>query len=671
MDKIILSALDAIPVAELSYTDWIRIGMALKQEGYPCSVWDDWSRNDSRYKAGECDKKWSRSFRGSSKPVTGGTIVMMAKQYGWTASFDGAMNWNSAIEYDGNSSADHSMASRHPADELITFLRVLYEPNDYVAYVVGSRLTDKGKYIPSNKGNYSRTRDQLIADLQKYPDDIASAIGDWNTAAGAWIHLNPVDGKGVKDENVTRYKYALVECDDMPIADQYEIMRELNLPIATLVHSGGKSLHAAVHIDASNVVEYSERVDRLYQYLDEHGLKVDKNNRNPARLSRMPSVTRNGNVQRLIATNIGSRTWNDWIDYIEGAADDLPDFENLSSLDINNPPQPPEELITGILRCGHKLLISGASKAGKSFLIMQLCIAIAEGREWLGFKCKQGRVLYVNLEIDPNSAVTRIADIYKAWGIPNKNSGNIDMWNLRGHALPLDKLVPKLVRKMRGNDYAAVVIDPIYKVITGDENNASEMGAFCNQFDKICNETGAAAIYCHHHSKGAQGTKRAMDRASGSGVFARDPDAQLDIIELVLTGEVKNYVQDGNATAWRMESSLREFPNIKPVNFWFEYPIHRVDTTGELAKLNAEGSAAGNRQKSPKVQKGENWREKLDTAYENAEWLNESRHPIKITQLAEYAEVDSKTIKNWIDRTDGAYKRENGIVWRVEETERK
>ena len=45
-------------------------------------------------------------------------------------------------------------------------------------------------------------------------------------------------------------------------------------------------------------------------------------------------------------------------------------------------------------------------------------------------------------------------------------------------------------------------------------------------------------VYCHHHSKGAQGMKKAMDRASGSGVFARDPDAQLDIIELEMTEEV-------------------------------------------------------------------------------------------------------------------------------------
>ena len=92
--------------------------------------------------------------------------------------------------------------------------------------------------------------------------------------------------------------------------------------------------------------------------------------------------------------------------------------------------------------------------------------------------------------------------------------------------MPLDKLVPKLIRKVQNQGFDAIIIDPIYKVITGDENNASDMGVFSNLFDKICNETGCAAIYCHHHSKGSQGFKRAMDRASGSGVFARDPDAQ-------------------------------------------------------------------------------------------------------------------------------------------------
>ena len=53
----LLSALSAINVSELNYTDWIAVGMALKEEGYPCSVWDDWSQNDDRYRPGECEKK--------------------------------------------------------------------------------------------------------------------------------------------------------------------------------------------------------------------------------------------------------------------------------------------------------------------------------------------------------------------------------------------------------------------------------------------------------------------------------------------------------------------------------------------------------------------------------------------------------------------------------------
>ena len=377
--------------------------------------------------------------------------------------------------------------------------------------------------------------------------------------------------------------------------------------------SGGKSLHAIVHIDAADYEEYRKRVDFLYDFLEKHGVSIDRQNRNPSRLSRMPGATRNGNRQYLVATNIGRKSWVDWLDYaegvsidkqnrnpsrlsrmpgatrsgnrqylvatnigrkswvdwldfVEGVSDELPDMEPLSKYK-DAPPTLPEELIQGILRRGHKMLISGSSKAGKSFLLMELCVALAEGRPWLGFPCKKGRVLYVNLEIDPASAINRFLKIYAALGIPLRNADNIVIWNLRGHAVPLDQLVPKLVRRVRDQHFDAIIIDPIYKVITGDENNASEMGAFCNQFDKICTETGCSTIYCHHHSKGAQGMKKAMDRASGSGVFARDPDAQLDMIQLELSEDIENNVRDGGATAWRLESSLREFPNIKPVNF--------------------------------------------------------------------------------------------------------
>ena len=106
------------------------------------------------------------------------------------------------------------------------------------------------------------------------------------------------------------------------------------------------------------------------------------------------------------------------------------------------------------------------------------------------------------------------------------------------------------------------------------------MAMFCNQFDRICNETGCSTIYCHHHSKGAQGMKRAMDRASGSGVFARDPDAQLDMIELEMADVTRNLLAEQGASGWRLEASLREFKPFKPVDFWFRYPIHRSGRPG-------------------------------------------------------------------------------------------
>ena len=660
MDRNILSALKSINVAEVDRATWISVGMALKEEGYPCSIWDDWSKNDPRYHAGECEKKWA-GFNGTGKPVKGGTIVQMAKDRGWMPSTEGAMAWDDTIEYDGNDGFNGFAPpdAWNPTADLISYLELLFDEDDRVGYVTGDVWQDsEGKWVPS-KGVYDRTAGELIASLKKHSDDIGATVGDWKPEVGGWIRFNPLDGEGVKNENVTKFKYALVESDTLPIAEQDILFRKLELPIAALVHSGGKSLHAIVRVDAENYEEYRKRVEFLYDFMEKQGVPIDKQNRNPSRLSRMPGLTRNGNRQYLAATNIGRKSWTEWMDYVEGVTDELPPMESLAKYK-DNPPPLPEEIIQGILRRGHKMIISGSSKAGKSFLLMELCVAIAEGTKWLGFPCKQGKVLYVNLEIDPASCINRFLKIYEALGVPMNHLDNIVVWNLRGHAVPLDQLVPKLIRRVRDLQLSAIIIDPIYKVITGDENNASDMGQFCNQFDRICTETKCSTIYCHHHSKGAQGSKRAMDRASGSGVFARDPDAQLDMIQLELTDDIKNNVRDGHATAWRLESNLREFENIQPVNFWFEYPVHRLDTSEELDNIPAVGSVAANLSRSSKRTTVEERRTALDTAYD----VCSINPPVKIKDIVEYTELNEKTIRRYLAEFSDAYWVENGVVGR-------
>ena len=136
-------------------------------------------------------------------------------------------------------------------------------------------------------------------------------------------------------------------------------------PVACLVHSGRKSIHAIVRINAENYNEYRKRVDYLYQVCEKNGLKIDRQNRNPSRLSRMPGVTRGGRKQYLMDTNIGKQSWEEWHEWIESVSDDLPDPEGLVGVWDNLPELSPP-LIDGVLRQGHKLLLAGPSKAGKS-----------------------------------------------------------------------------------------------------------------------------------------------------------------------------------------------------------------------------------------------------------------------------------------------------------------
>ena len=93
------------------------------------------------------------------------------------------------------------------------------------------------------------------------------------------------------------------------------------------------------------------------------------------------------------------------------------------------------------------------------------------------------------------TTVNREIKIYDAMGIPMTHSDDIVIWNLRGFAVPLDQLVPKIIRRIRDQHFDAIGLDPIYKVITGDENSADQMAHFCNQFDKVCTQLGCAVIY--------------------------------------------------------------------------------------------------------------------------------------------------------------------------------
>ncbi|MBQ2161282.1 MAG: AAA family ATPase [Firmicutes bacterium] len=649
--------LEYIPCSSLNYQQWINVGMALKHEGYPCSLWESWSRADSRFKEGECNKKWG-TFEGAAEPVTGGTIIQYAKDFGYDPSSDmGLLDWDDEIGVDkfdlGWIEADQIEDKKTDSDvdpykEIVTYLDTLFQPDEKVNIVVKSFEDDDKKLKPSGYGaNY--TVKTLMKDLAKHKTDICAAIGDYDENAGAWVRFNPMDGNGVKNDNVTAFRYALIESDELDISMQSALIREMKLPVAVLVNSGGKSLHAIVRVDAPTKEIYKKRVDKLYSVCLKYKFKVDTQNKNASRLSRLPGIKRKGKWQYIVDTNIGCESWEEWEEWIQGELDDLPEPENLFSEENFNSQLSPE-VIAGILRQGRKMILTGASKAGKSFLLIELAISIAIGRNWLGHFCTRSKVLYINFELAKDSFTDRLREICSHLNIDPRLLGDMfDTLTLRGMAKQFKDLLPGIKHKVEKGGYKVVILDPIYKTLLGDENDAKVVSEFCNALDNLSATTGCTVIFCHHHNKSAGESTAAQNRSSGSGVFARDPDAIVDLLEIsacdsdgtpleVTVPEKEDLEIHDYAFYMRMETALREFPPIAPTELVFNYPVHYV--VKGLERARGVSSGGSNLTKSERSKKGldkiaENKEKRLDKIIDAASLLYDDIPPT-LDEVAEY-----------------------------------
>ena len=660
----ILSALDAIDPALLDYADWLKVGMALKAEGFSMEVWQDWSSRDiARFNPSEFPARWA-SFNSSG--VTGGTIIEMAKRTGW--SYVKQLSWDSPLlaSYE-ETLAQHQPEEEEPWQMALKYLEVMFDPEETIGYVLSSTYKeDKNKYVPNGKGCYRKVKD-LIKDLKKYKT-LKDSFGTINPDAGAWIRINPTTGP--LNGDVTRWDYALAESDNMSVEEQKKLLVSLNLPIVALVESGGKSIHAIVRVDAKDEREYKQRVEFLFDKLNQSSFVVDQANKNSSRLSRLPGAVRNGKIQRLLATNIGCSSWNDWIDFLEGIDDDLPALVTFAA-QRKDPPKLSEELIANILRVGNKMIITGDSKSGKTCLSQELAVCLAEGKPWINkFQCKQGKILYINLEVQEASLYERFNRIYSAnkWKVTRKGEENIVIWNLRGHAVPLDKLASKIIRRCRNQGpFVAIIVDPLYKVQQGDENSAEAITSFCNALDKIAQETGAAVIYDHHHPKGFMGERKAIDRGAGSGVFARDADAIIDLSMLEPSADLKEFLTehlDNGEKPLLMTFVLRDFKDADPLPLWFKFPVHQEDDTGMLTGAPVEGSREANLQKSSNYSLPSKRKKDLDEAFEVCVT---DKGKAKISTIAKFLNKDAKTIKRWIDEFEDEYERNDaGYLWKKE-----
>ena len=189
-----------------------------------------------------------------------------------------------------------------------------------------------------------------------------------------------------------------------------------------------------------------------------------------------------------------------------------------------------EPLIEGLLRREEIMNIVAAPKAGKSWLVLQLAIALATGCQWLGRDCKKSKVLLVDNELHPETESSRLNHVANTMGFTSDDLDGLCLVMQRGGVKSLYELPQQLkaINEEKGH-FDVIIIDALYKALPKDidENSNGQITGIYNLIERIAREQKAAIVLVHHTSKGNQANKSVTDVGSGAGAQSRAPDTHL------------------------------------------------------------------------------------------------------------------------------------------------
>lgn len=191
---------------------------------------------------------------------------------------------------------------------------------------------------------------------------------------------------------------------------------------------------------------------------------------------------------------------------------------------------PPRWLVPGLLVEDSIAAIYGAPESGKSFLALDIAMAIAGGVDWHGRRVTGGGVLYVAAE-----GASGFGKRVRAWEIDRGiDVGKFPLWLDHGEInLAAERdggvraFVSDVVEEL--GPLRLVVIDTLNQTAAGaDENSAKDMGRYIASMKRIRDETGATVVVVHHSGKdpgkGMRGSSSLLGAMDTTVEVDRDKD---------------------------------------------------------------------------------------------------------------------------------------------------
>ncbi len=199
----------------------------------------------------------------------------------------------------------------------------------------------------------------------------------------------------------------------------------------------------------------------------------------------------------------------------------------------------PRNVVADFIPGESVVVVGGVEGIGKSYAMLDLCLAVADGKLWQGLAVSQTAVLLVDKE---NRAVRLKQRVLKLGGtadLPLTIAEQIT------HNLDADEFVDELVHLAMQAAAGLIVLDSLADFLGEvDENSNSEMAGVARRLREASERSGAAIVVIHHVPKSTAGT--AAQTLRGASAFAGGVDV---ITQVTRRGNTLTIRQEKNRIA--------------------------------------------------------------------------------------------------------------------------
>lgn len=258
----------------------------------------------------------------------------------------------------------------------------------------------------------------------------------------------------------------------------------------------------------------------------------------------------------------------------------LPDWRTVRQLTAEHPRLRPP-VIHGLLREGETMNVIASPKTGKSWLVLDLAIAVATGRPWLGvYATVPGEVLIIDNELHRETSADRIPRVAEARGVRLSAIDEVvRVENLRGRLRNITNL-RSYFEAIEPRQFKVIVLDAFYRFMPErcDENDNAMMANIYNTIDSYADRLRCSFVLIHHSTKGNQSSKAVTDVGAGAGSQSRATDTHLVL---------RPHDEDGVVV---LDAAVRSWPPIAPVCLSWDFPVWQPAPDLDPSDLRSERS---------------------------------------------------------------------------------